>query len=158
MATGPPISKFSIECRVGRLVEARLEALGSVADVADFFARLKEAFVRAGHDAVVCGDWRLAQVLAPDVGDALVDLLRESNPRVLRGAILLSPAHPTFTLQVERLIKEANNPRRRSFRDPQQLLAWLGSALAGPELARAREFLSRSPSNPEHLGRGITRV
>jgi hypothetical protein len=145
MAAAPREACFGAECVVGRLVEARLEYLTAPADVARFVVTMQAAFAKAGPGCVICADWRTANVLAPDVGDALIDLLRRGNRHFARSGLLL-PAHsPTFVLQVERLLREAGNPERRAFTAPQQLLAWIGERLSPSELQRATDFLNRPP-------------
>ena len=46
-----------------------------------------------------------------------------------------------FGLQVERMIRDANNPARRAFRDVGVLQTWLGEVLAAAEKTRLQEFL-----------------
>jgi hypothetical protein len=138
MALGP--ASFSADCRVGRLVEARLVWLATPADVAAFVSVMQAAFAKAGPASVICADWRDAGVLPPEVGDALIDLLRRGNRHFARSAVLL-PQHPTFSLQVERLFREAGNKERRAFRTAHAQLDWLSEVLTPEERGRAAEFL-----------------
>jgi hypothetical protein len=129
------------DCAVGRLVEAGFESLPTVGDVTAFQKAMLAAFAKAGPNAVICADWRSADLLAPDVADALIELLKRGNRHFERSAVLLSAAHATFNLQVERLVRQAGNPARRTFRDPERMLVWLGEILRLDELYRARSFL-----------------
>lgn len=133
--------KYYAACRVGRLVEARLEWLGQASDVEAFQRDMSAAFTRAGAGAIVCADWRKADVLPPEVGDALIEMLRRGNRRFERSAVLLSPATLTFNLQVERLFREAANPARRAFRDAAALSAWLAEVLESAELQQVEALL-----------------
>ena len=54
--------------------------------------------------------------------------------------MLLSPTNAIFSLQLERLLREAQNPARRAFRDAQPLLKWLSEILTPEELARAKQM------------------
>jgi hypothetical protein len=139
--TGIKAAQFSAECRVGRLVEARLCWVNDPADVQRFLGHMRLAFKAAG-DSVICADWRRAVVLPPDAGDALLELLRQGNRHFVRSAILLAPENAVFGLQVERLCREAGNPARRTFRDVAPLLAWLQEVLTPLESARAAQFIS----------------
>lgn len=138
--TGTRPAQFSAECRVGRLVEARLSWMNDAADVQRFLEQMRLAFKLAGN-SVICADWRQALVLPPRAGDALLELLRQGNRHFVRSAVLLAPENAVFGLQVERLCREAGNPARRSFRQVQPLLAWLGEVLTPLESVRAEEFL-----------------
>jgi hypothetical protein len=135
-------AEFSATCRVGRLIEARLVWLNDAGDVATFQRLMADAFVKAGPEALICGDWRRALVFPPQASDAMIELLRRGNRQLSRSAVLLSPTDATFGLQVERLFREAASPNRRSFRDVQPLLAWLDDVFTPAERVRAAEFLA----------------
>lgn len=141
-------ASFSAECRVGRLLEARLEWLATAADVHDFQRAMRAAFTQAGPHAVICADWRKVSVLPPEASDALIGLLREGNRRFARSAVLLHPEDAMLALQVERLFREAANPDRRAFRAPAAALTWLSEVLTPAETRRAWEFLDK-PSRAE---------
>jgi hypothetical protein len=133
-------TKFHLACRVGRLVEVRPEAFDSVETVASLGSAIAKLLREAPGDFVFCVDWRKLRVLAPDVAEALVGMMKSGNSRVLRSAALIG-GHATFNLQVERLIRATDNPSRRAFRDAAELLAWIGEVSTAEEAARARQFL-----------------
>jgi hypothetical protein len=135
---------YTVGVVVGRLVEARLFTLEKVDQVAELEEAMRGAFSRAGNKSVICADWRAANVLAPPVADRLIDLLSKGNPFLERSAVLLAREHATFNLQVERLVRQANNPARKAFRDVAPLQLWLDEILTPAEQVRLREFLSRS--------------
>jgi hypothetical protein len=122
-----------------------LEWVATGEDVAAFQLAMRSAFLVAGPKSVICADWRKADVFPPAVGDALIALLKAGNRRFQRSAILLPPTHATFNLQVERLLREAQNPERQAFRAPMPMLAWIGTMLSEDESRRAREFLGVEP-------------
>jgi hypothetical protein len=134
-------AEFTATRKVGRLVECRLVWLDDTEDVAVFQRLMLEAFTSAGPHSVICADWRQALVFPPRVSDALLDLLRRGNRELSRSAVLLSASDATFGLQVERLIREAGNPNRRSFRATEPALAWLSEVLTPAERIRASAFL-----------------
>jgi hypothetical protein len=133
---------FTVTVRVGRLVEARLTSLADVDEVGRFERAMGEAFASVGVRSVVCADWRVANILPPEVADRLTALLQRGNPHVERSAILLAREHATFNLQVERLVREAQNPARRTFREAPPLVDYLGAVLTPSEKSRAADFLA----------------
>jgi hypothetical protein len=132
---------YTAECKIGRLVEARLFTLRTVDQVTDFQGAMRRAFVEAGPRSIICADWRAANLLAPEVSDALVGLLRTGNSFFERSAILLSPDEAIFNMQVERVVREAASPGRRTFRDMTKLRVWLAEVLDADERRRMNEFL-----------------
>jgi hypothetical protein len=140
-------ASFSSECRIGRLVEARLKWLATAADVQDFLRAMLAAFTVAGPRAVICADWRQVSILPPEASDALIGLLRQGNRHFARSAVLLSPGDATLSLQVERLVRDAGNSERRTFRASGPMLAWLGEVLTPHESRRASEFIEQPPSD-----------
>jgi hypothetical protein len=51
-------------------------------------------------------------------------------------------------LQIQRMIREANNPNRRAFRDPDALVAWLGEVLSVQERIRLAAVLRETGRVP----------
>jgi hypothetical protein len=137
---------FSAECRVGRLVEARLLAPRTTQQIADFTDALRRTFQAAGPSCVICADWRMTHLLAPDVADALVQLLRRGNAHVERSGVLLPNNDALFGLQVERVFREANHPSRRAFRRASVMRAWLAEVLDPEETRRLNAFLVDTPT------------
>jgi hypothetical protein len=133
---------YSVECRVGRLVEARLLIPRTPAEVGAFAEELRRVFTSLPGKFVICADWCAATLLAPDVADALADLLRRGNPFIERSAILLSRNNALFGLQVERVIREAGNPARRTFRQAAPMRSWLAEVLRHEERISMNEFLA----------------
>lgn len=133
---------FYADCRVGRLIEARLFSLHSLVDAAHFQDQMRAAFRRAGSGALICADWRPANVMPPDVSERIAATLRDSRALIARSAILISRERATFNLQVERVVREAQNPARRTFREMTPMLDWLGELLTPEEAKRAVAFLA----------------
>ncbi|HEY2748491.1 MAG TPA: hypothetical protein VGL86_27905 [Polyangia bacterium] len=134
---------FTVEHHAGRLIETRTSHLASLEEVAAFGARFREiAGKLPAAQVVICGDYRGMRILSPDVAERFVAMLTAANPRVERSAILCSPDHATSLLQIERTVKQAANPSRRTFRDAGDLAAWLGQLLTDDERARLAEFLA----------------
>ena len=100
---------------------------------------------KVANRAVICADWRAIDVFGPEVAEAVVDMLVETNAKVLHSAILLEPRKATFNLQVERVMRNAKNSARRSFRDTRKMVDWLAEILEPNELKCAKDFLVPSP-------------
>jgi hypothetical protein len=146
---------YSIENHVGRLIEIRIWSPVSVGE-AGRWGREHESVVGSMTGSYACFvDVVDATVFPQDVVDALLESMKH-EPRLLRTATLLSPS-PTLGLQIQRMLREANHPERRAFRDPRDLEAWLGSVLTQPERARLRELLDRR-SDVFGSGPGSTRA
>lgn len=139
-------AQYSAERSVGRLVEARLGWLNDATDVQRFLQQMRNAFMPDGQ-SVICADWRRVPVLPPGAGEALLDLLRQGNGHFVRSGVLLAPENAIFSLQVERLCREAGNPARRTFRASEPLLVWLGELLTPLERARAVEFIKQGTAS-----------
>ena len=133
---------YSVEQRQGRLVETRLDVLATVEEVRQFGARFGAVVAALPHkQVVICGDYRGVRVFAPDVAERFTAMLSTANPRVERSAILLAADHATAILQIERTVKQAANPGRRTFRVAAELEAWLGEVLDADEKKRLHQFL-----------------
>jgi hypothetical protein len=135
--------EFEVVRKVGRIVEIYLHNLRSAADVDAIGA----AFLTAAGDlprVIIVGDYRRASTLSPDVADRFVQVFSRSNPRIERSALLVLPEQATFQMQVERMVREANNPSRRTFRDAWALETWLAEILVPDERARVHEMLTQS--------------
>jgi hypothetical protein len=132
---------FSVEHYAGRLIETRTSSLATLDEVAAFGARFREVAGKLAGQVVICGDYRGLRVLSPDVAAMFVGMLIAAPPRVERSGLLCSPDHATACLQIERTVKQAAKPSRRTFRDPAELVAWLGEVLSAEEGARLQVFL-----------------
>jgi len=135
---------FSVENHSGRLIETRTSSLATLDEVSQFGARFREV-AQANDDrrVVICGDYRGMRILAPEVAEKFVAMLMVNNPRIERSAVLCAADHPTSGLQLERTVRQAGNPSRRTFRDPAELTAWLGEVLTMEERTRLAMFLAR---------------
>jgi hypothetical protein len=132
---------WTVEVRVGRLVEGRPLALKTKEDAiayADAFRRLVPGLKRG----VICADYRAVAVFPPVVADELARLMSDMNPYIERSAILVAAEHATNALQVQRVVRETHNENRRRFTDRNELEHWLGEVLTPAEQARLKEFLS----------------
>jgi len=134
---------FSVEVKVGRLLEIRLVAPVTLQDIEQIQERLNQLFDQHG-EVVLVADYTRATVFSPEVAAAVLDVFKRGKGRVARSAALVSQS-AIFSLQVERLIAQAGNPMRRSFHDRFELKAFLGAALSHEEHIRLVQFLADVP-------------
>jgi hypothetical protein len=92
---------------------------------------------------ILCADLRACRVLLPEVADSLLDAMRRDNPVLERSAILVSES-ALFGLQMERLVREAKNPNRRTFREEAEILNWVSEILTLGERRRAADFFRQN--------------
>jgi hypothetical protein len=139
-----PSVNFTLETRVGRLIEARVFRLADRAEADVYSERLRRETTAhaAERPAVLLADHRPVVVYPQPVTDRLVELFQLMNTRLERVAIVVAPTNATLLLQLERLVREARFPKRRVFREPAGALEHLREALDPAELARARAFLA----------------
>ncbi len=130
---------WSIERRVGRLVEIRIWSPVSIEETGPWQVAHDDVIRAVGGPYVCFVDLADATVFPQDVVDAYVATMR-NEPHLLRTATLLN-ASPTFGMQIQRMIREANNPDRRVFREAAELSAWLGAILDDAERRRLEELL-----------------
>ena len=135
---------FSIEVKVGRLLEIRLMAPVTIQDIELGSQRLVQIFRQHPGKLVGVGDFSKATVFSPEVADRMIEVMKTDNPGLERSGILVSES-AIFSLQLERLISHAANPRRRCFRDPFELKAFVGGILNHEEHLRLAQFFAERP-------------
>jgi hypothetical protein len=130
---------ISTENRAGRLAEIRIVSPVTLDEVKQLTADLRRTMMTHGKICIV-GDLLRCSVFPQDIYDAFLSLLKVDNPAIERSALLLADS-AVFTLQLERIVKDAGNPARRTFRDRKALLTWLGEVLRTDERIAAERFL-----------------
>jgi hypothetical protein len=138
---------YTIHHHTGRLVEIRIWSPVSLEEAVRW-GKDHEDMVNSLHGPYICFvDLIDATVFPQDVVDAYVATMK-NEPRLLRTATLLNQS-PTLSMQIQRMIREANSPDRKVFRDPDELSRWLAEVLDAPEQARLSHLLrDRQPSSP----------
>jgi hypothetical protein len=97
--------------------------------------------VENGDRWVLCCDLRKLVVLSPDVASAMVAVMKRDNPRIIRSAFV-APQLATLTLQLTRMLREAENPNRQMFHSPDAIKKWLADVLGGEEKLHLSAFLA----------------
>jgi len=126
---------------VGRLFEIRIWSPVSTLEAARW-GEEHNALVDSMVGPYVCFvDLVDATIFPADVVAAYVGVMK-TEPRLLRTGTLLNP-NPVFGMQIQRMIREANNPARRAFRDAEELFVYLSEVLGLEERMRLRQLLAR---------------
>jgi hypothetical protein len=140
---------FTVEVRAGRLIEARIEALRNLERAAAYtnsFAQVLQRF--SGNERMIlCADHRAVAVYPQAVTDELASLFGAMNLRLQRIAVLVAPSNATLTMQLSRIVREAQNPERRVFFAPDEAETFLGEVLTPTERRRLAQFLRGEPTS-----------
>lgn len=124
----------------GRLVEVRVATPLTLEEIQQFIREHQTAISRIPERYVGVVDLLHADIFPADVTQRLIQLLSVMADRVERSAFLIGES-AVLSLQIERVIRNAANPNRRAFRDPDQLSRWLGEILTPAEISRLDQFL-----------------
>jgi hypothetical protein len=130
---------YKVDNHVGRLVEVRLASPLDVSDVQRFVQDMTAVMEKVKGKYVGVVDMLDAYVFPANVADMLSKLLSGAATRVERTAMLIGSS-AVFGLQVERVIRDANNPNRRVFRITRELTSWLNEVLTPAERARLERY------------------
>ena len=142
MAQIASASTWSVRREVGKLVECRATSLRSLDELNEYKMAFRAIVEELGGPFVACTDFRQLQIMNQEVSEALLHTLRNQDARMMRSAVLVPASSPTLRLQCERLTREAANPSRRIFADPEDVKAWLSPCLDAMEQARVLEFFA----------------
>jgi len=132
------------EIHTGRLMEIRVAAsYRSVQDVDDMIRMIGDHFAHPPPDGkvVIAADWRAVSLMSEATSERARQMLTGSNPRILRSSILVNPGDAIASLQVVRLVREAENDHRRHFTSPRAQFEWLAEVLTDQERDRLKVFL-----------------
>jgi hypothetical protein len=136
------VTSYSIQTRVGRLIEARVFQLLTRADADEYSHALgREVAKHASHAPILLADHRPVTIYPQPASDRLVELFQDMNRRIERIAIIVAPSNATIYLQLHRLVREAGFEARQVFKEAKPALDHLAVALGADELRRAQAFL-----------------
>lgn len=134
---------------VGRLVEVKI-ATPITTDEIRAMAGDILAIATDKRRIVGVTDLREANVFPSDLAEQILAFLRRDSEHIERSAFLLAghargagfDTSAVFSLQLERILREAANPSRRAFRSANELVAYLKDCLTTPETERVAAFLA----------------
>ena len=131
---------YTIESRVGRLIEIRVESPVTEEELLQFHDRVAKVIKPIKGQVASCTDLAGATVFLQPVAARWIEIIKQENPIVERNAILVGEG-AVFSMQVERIIRQAGFKNRKAFLAPAMLTAWLGEILTVRERARLDQFL-----------------
>lgn len=124
----------------GRLVEVRVKPPLTLDEVHRFVEEHKATVSRIPDRYVGVVDLHRADVFPAEIAAALIQLLSRMADQVERTAFLIGES-AVFALQIERVIRNAASPNRKSFREAGPLKEWLGEVLTENERHRLDAFV-----------------
>ena len=133
---------FTVQRHAGRLMEVRAGSPMTLDQITGSDQQMAVSVREAGGRGIICADYTQLQVLAPDHTDAMIDMFRRYNDRIDYSAILVAAHSATSILQIERVTREARNPRRQCFRRAMEMRAWLQVYLTEVERTALDGFLA----------------
>ena len=133
---------FKFERQVGRLFECVLVAPLTMKEFEDFRTACRMGFLAVPGSGVVLTDATQLSLLADDVAEQMLDLIKRNNPKIERGAYMVPRRLSSTTMQVTRLFRAAESEQRRVFYAKRSVERWLSPVLAPLEIARLRELLA----------------
>jgi hypothetical protein len=136
---------FTVQNHRGRLIEVRMRSCARspvTMDEIDGADGTMGEILRelTPFQAVVCGDYSQASILPASMANRLAEVFRHYTPRVERSGLLVAADSAVAVLQMERLIRHADNPGRKAFRHLVELKEWLSDVLDVSERARLEKF------------------
>jgi hypothetical protein len=131
---------YTIENRVGRLIELRVESPVTEEELLQFHDKIAKVIKPIKGQLATCTDLAGATVFLQPVAARWIEIIKQENPIVERNAVLVGEG-AVFSMQVERIIRQAGFKNRKAFLAPAPLIAWLGEILTARERARLEQFL-----------------
>src|ERR1700722_10817370 len=132
---------FQINHKVGRLVEARVSALATVARANAYGEAFAPVVGKLLTRPILCADHRPVVIYAQPVADRLTELFTSLNRTWERVAIIVAPTNATLAMQLQRIVRESANTSRKVFFDPVEASQFLAEILDPGKPARLRLFL-----------------
>jgi hypothetical protein len=137
-------SVYTVENRIGRVIEVKIGSPLSMEDVQQFVQRYQTVMRQVpGGKYIGVVNLLEAYVFPPAVIQALSQLLSGAGSHVVRSAFLIGES-AVFGLQVERVIRDANHPDRRAFRNGRDLVTWIGEILTPGEKREVERFIGEA--------------
>jgi len=132
---------YTIENRVGRLIELRVESPVTYEELLQFHDTLAKVYKPLRPQlALCCTDFAGATVFTQPVTKLWTSIIKQDSPIVERNAVLVGEG-AVFSMQVERIIRESGHQNRKAFLSSTELTAWLGELLTVRERTRLEAFL-----------------
>lgn len=133
----------------GKLIEVVYAEPLTADDLTAFTLEIRRLVGQAREPQVFITDWRCVNgTFSKPIADTIVWIMRRDNPMLLFNACLLSPGNMPFRRQVEDILVQAQNPKRKCFSTEISLTAAVDPLLDEAERLRLREFLRMNAPGP----------
>ncbi len=131
---------YTIENRLGRLVEIRVESPVTYEELLEFHDTLAKVCKPIQGLVAACTDFVGATVFTQPVTQRWMAIIKQDAPIVERNAVLIGEG-AVFSMQIERIIRQAGQSNRKTFLASTDLATWLGEILTVRERTRLESFL-----------------
>lgn len=135
---------FTIERRIGRLAEIRIEHELRIDEMSLYRARFASALQSVAGKMVFVSDVRTVESVTHEVEEQGTQLMRVAGQRIERAGMLVGKKG-TFGVQLLRASLNSNSRIRLVSDDAAEVQRWLGEVLGPSERARLHEFLCERP-------------
>ena len=147
VSSSSPGPNFTVERHVGRVIEARVFSLRTSADVDAYRDALRVAILHAPQPRIfICADHRAVPIYPPEAAAHLVKMFTGFNPRLENAGLLVSPTNAIMVMQIERIVREAGDTKRRVFTRAPDWYTFLAEKMTDEERAQLRAFQHATPS------------
>lgn len=133
---------IDVKNQVGRLIEVVFETPTTPSEWRELAKQLSFIQSQSIEKYMYCANMAKAKLFQPEEVKLLKKIMEMDNSRLLRTAMYFGTNSAVFLLQMERLIREAASPSRKTFRDPQKLISWMSEVATPEEEQRIRESYS----------------
>jgi len=133
---------FSVEMHVGRLIEIVMSSPLPLPEVEGLIRDVRMNVMAASEPVLICVRMERLRVMLPEATEPLLGMLRRDNPKVVRSGYLLAQRYGSLAMQVDRIVREANNPNRRWFTQLDELRTFIDEVARPDESARLAAFLA----------------
>jgi len=133
---------IDVRNQVGRLIEVVFETPTTSSEWRELAKQLRSIHSQSTERYMYCANMAKAKLFQPEEVILLKRIMEVDNSRLLRSAMYLGSNSAVLLLQMERLIREAASPARKTFRDPQKLISWMSEVATSDEEQRIREIYS----------------
>lgn len=128
-----------------RLVAMHIDTCDTVEEAQALVKDVVVALKQAPGLVVACVDFRSAKLFPQEVSDIFVSLLKSDNPKIERSAFIIGGGGAIFTLQIKRMLLEAQNPKRKIFQEAKDAEVYLGEILTPSQKQWLHEWYTKTP-------------
>jgi hypothetical protein len=126
---------------VGRLMECRSRGVVSLQAAKELAAQLSALLEPVQGPILVVADARNTEPFKDEIAQRIRGALEQMNPKVERGAILVG-GRPLYDVQIEAILLASRHPRERTFREVEDLIAFLSETATPEERRRTEQFFA----------------